>query len=199
MRRSAPAALAALALLAAAPTAALADNASLYRDCQDGRIDAKYSQKEFSDALRSIPTDVDEYTDCRDVISRARLGAAGRKSGGKNNGTAAGGGAGADGGAAPPPSSAAANAGKSAAEILGTATPAEQAAVTKAVEQSGSAPVQVGDEAVSPDSAGLSPAGAANVVPTPLVVALVLLGLGIAAGGAQTIRSRVLARRTPGA
>lgn len=180
---------AALAALSAAPATALADSARVIRDCQDGRIDGKYSQREFSQALRNIPTDVDEYTDCRDVIRRAQLGAAGGSGGAS--------GAGAAGGAGAPPSSAAANAGKTAAQILEAATPAERAAVDQATGRAGAAAVQVGGQTVSPDSSGLSPAGAANVLPIPLIVALGLLGLGLAATGIQTIRSRVLARRTP--
>ena len=176
-----------LAALSAMPAAALADSAAVIRDCQDGRVDGKYSQREFSQALRNIPTDVDEYTDCRDVIRRAQLGAAGG-SGGASGGGAAGG---------APLSSAAANAGKTAAQILEAATPAERAAVAQATGQAGAAPVRIGGRTVSPDSFGLSPAGAANVLPIPLIVALALLGLGLAVAGIQTIRSRVLARRTP--
>ena len=71
MRRSVLAALATLAALAGTPSGAIADSTAVIRDCQDGRINGKYSQKEFADAMRNIPTDVDEYTDCRDVISRA--------------------------------------------------------------------------------------------------------------------------------
>ncbi len=193
MRRTALTALAALATLAGTPAAALADSTAVIRDCQDGRIDGKYSQKEFADALRNIPTDVDEYTDCRDVISRARLGAAGGKSGGARTGSAGGGG----GGGATPAAPAATGADQTAAQLLGSASPAERAAVTRAIGQAGTAPVVVGGRSVSPDTAGLSPAGAANVLPTPLIAALVLLGLGLVAAAIQTIRTRVLAGRAP--
>ncbi|MCW3012255.1 MAG: hypothetical protein JWO90_2659, partial [Solirubrobacterales bacterium] len=88
MRRSTLAVLTTLAALAT-PSAALADSSDVIRDCQDGKIDGTYSQKEFSSALRNIPTDVDEYTDCRDVIRRAQLGAAR----GRTNDAAGGGGA----------------------------------------------------------------------------------------------------------
>ena len=189
MRRSALATLAALAALSPAP--ALADSSAIIRDCQDGRIDGKFSQKEFARALRNIPTDVDEYTDCRDVIRRAQLGAAG----GKGAAGGGGGAGGASGGGQPP--SGAGNAGQTAAQILETASPAERAAVAKVIGTDGAAPVSVGGQTVSPVTAGLSPAGAANVLPTPLIVALGLLGLGLLAAAAQTIRSHVLARRAP--
>lgn len=192
--RTTLAALAASAAVASAPTSAVAASTAVIRDCQDGKIDGRYSQKEFSEALRNIPTDVDEYTDCRDVIRRAQLGAAGGSSSKADGASAAGGSSG--GAAPPPPSSATANAGKTAAQILQGASPAERAAVTQATGRAGG-PVEVGGKLVSPNAAGLSPAGAANVVPTPLIVALVLLGLGLALGATQTIRSHVLTRRTP--
>ncbi len=200
MRRAALTLLLALAALAA-PSAALASSADVIKDCQDGKIDGSYSQSEFASALRNIPTDVDEYTDCRDVIRRARLGAAG--SGAKSRtsqpgGTVAGGGGGggaAGGGTAGGGATSAPDAGGSAKQLIASATPAEKAAVAQA-QGADAAAVDVGGQRVSPDRAGLSPAGAANVVPTPLVVALVLLGLALALGGVQTVRSRVLARRT---
>ncbi len=188
MRRPALATFAALAALISAPASALAASTAVVRDCQDGKIDGKYTQGEFSRALGNLPTDVDEYTDCRDVIRRAQLGAAGGGSSTQN---------GSGGGPSPAGSAAAnaANAGKTAVQILAGASPAERAAVTRATGQAGD--VQVGGRSVSPGASGLSPAGAANVVPVPLIVALVLLGLGLALAAIQTIRSRVLARRPP--
>ena len=69
--------------------------------------------------------------------------------------------------------------------------------MTKAIATGGAGAIDVGGRSVSPDSAGLSPAGAANVVPPPLITALMLLGLGLLAAGYQAIRSLVLARRAP--
>ena len=190
--------LIALLSLALLPGAAQASTSTdIHKECQDGKISGSYSSAELSAALRSIPTDLDEYTDCRDVIRRAQLGGAGggKSSGANSNsgaGAAAGGGS-TGGGAAP---GVTATAGGTAKDILSAATPAEQAAVNKAIETPATA-VRVGNETISPDAAGLSPAGAANVVPTPLVVALLLLGLGLAFGGFTSIRNLVLARRTP--
>ncbi len=59
------------------PAPATASPEALIRDCQDGTISGRYFAKDFTRALRDIPTDVDEYTDCREVIRRAQLGAAG--------------------------------------------------------------------------------------------------------------------------
>ena len=190
MRRSSLAALVALATLAPAPAIAAADTKALIRDCEDGRIDGSYSQKEFSDAVRSIPTDLEQYTDCRDVLRRAQLGAAGGSgaSGGDGDGAGGAAGGGAPGASGPSPTS---------AQLLESASPAERAAITEAIGEGGAAPVRIGGRSVSPESTGLSPAGAANVVPTPLIVALALLAVALLAGGTQTIRSLVLERRAP--
>jgi hypothetical protein len=56
----------------AAPQAASADYHAVIRDCtQDGQLDHHYSQHELDQARHHIPSDVDEYTDCRDAINSA--------------------------------------------------------------------------------------------------------------------------------
>src|SRR3954470_3015904 len=90
---------------------ALASGAAAIRDCtDDGVLEGHYSQRELRNALATMPSDVDEYTNCRDVIRRAGFGAsAGGKSGG--------GGGGEFGGFKSTPSG---------GDPLQTATPAEQ-------------------------------------------------------------------------
>ena len=52
----------------------------MIRDCsEDGVLNGKYSQSELDGALEQLPSDLDEYTDCRAVIRRAQLGSAGNK------------------------------------------------------------------------------------------------------------------------
>ena len=159
---------------------------AIYGECQTAAIKGTYSQADYADALRHIQTDLDEYTDCRDVIRRAQLGTAGTKG---SSSSGASGDAATAGGTTP------VSAGGTAVQLLAAASPAEQAAVSKAVEQSGDAPVLIGGESVSPDKAGLSPAGAGNVIPTPLAAALVLLAIGVVAGAGSYVRSRVVAGR----
>ena len=81
--RTTPAALAAvlaLLLVAVVATPAHASAGSVIRDCsEDGILNGKYSQSELGGALEQLPSDLDEYTDCRAVIRRAQLGAAGDK------------------------------------------------------------------------------------------------------------------------
>lgn len=50
----------------------------MIRDCaQDGRLDKHYSQKELQQAYKNLPSDIDEYTDCRQVIRAAMGGGTG--------------------------------------------------------------------------------------------------------------------------
>jgi hypothetical protein len=77
----------AVVLILLAPLAAQASSGDVIRDCsEDGSLERHYSQRELAGALDNLPSDLDEYTDCRTVIRRAQL--AGAK--GKGAGTAQG-------------------------------------------------------------------------------------------------------------
>jgi hypothetical protein len=66
-----------------APVPARASSGDVIRDCsEDGVLDKHYSQKELSGALDNLPSDLDEYTDCRTVIRSAQLAGAKGKGGG---------------------------------------------------------------------------------------------------------------------
>src|SRR3954469_23509912 len=81
-----------IALLLLPTAAALASGGKVIRDCtDDGRLQGHYSQKDLRDALSSLPSDIDEYTDCRDVIRRAAFGGAGGSGGGKGGSNGGGG------------------------------------------------------------------------------------------------------------
>lgn len=68
--------LAGLATAAPAP----ASSGAVIRDCsEDGILNGSYSQSELDGALEQLPSDLDEYTDCRSVIRRAQLRSAGDK------------------------------------------------------------------------------------------------------------------------
>jgi hypothetical protein len=172
-----------LSLLPAA-TALAASATTVIRDCtDDGVLQGKYTQSELRRALASVPSDVDEYTNCRDVLRRAAFGGA---SGGKGGGSEFGGFKGGGGGADP----------------LKTATPGEQAAVAKAAKDGGG-PVELLDDKGKPlGGPPISPALVARRtgpgttdVPTPLLIAGILLALGALAAAAPTFRHRVLPRR----
>ena len=73
-----PALIAALMLLVAAPTApAQSTRNQILRECQNGSLSGDYTAREIRDARSNIPDDVDQYTDCRDVLARALLALAG--------------------------------------------------------------------------------------------------------------------------
>ena len=69
------------ALAVAAP--ALADSDDVIRDCyDDGKLDGSYTQEELDDAEDDLPSDVDEYSDCRQVIASAKArGGKGKRGG----------------------------------------------------------------------------------------------------------------------
>ena len=57
------------------------------RDCsEDGVLNGNYSHGELKKALDQLPSDLDEYTDCRAVIRDAELRAARRGKGGRGVG-----------------------------------------------------------------------------------------------------------------
>src|SRR5947209_12020253 len=110
------------------PAGAWASGTAVIRDCtDDGVIQGHYSQQDYKNDLANLPTDVDEYTNCRDVIKRAQLAALGGRSGGGPSG-----GAGASNGSVPP-----------GGDPLAGATPAERAAAEAARSGGASKPIVV--------------------------------------------------------
>ena len=65
-------ALTALIALLVVPATATASVDAIYEDCQDGRLDKRYPKPELREALRDMPADLDEYTNCRELIRAAR-------------------------------------------------------------------------------------------------------------------------------
>jgi hypothetical protein len=191
--RAVLAALAAVAVVLLAPApAALASPEAVIDDCQDGSIGGRYTARDFAQALRDIPTDVDEYTDCRDVIRRAQL----QSAGGTGGGTPGGGDAGGDTGGGTSGGGASGRRAPTVERVLRGASPDEQAAVRQAVASGGSSgPVQVAGETIDPARIARGANASSSPLPGVMLVALVLLGLAVLAGSAQLVRTRVLGRR----
>src|SRR6266480_2793797 len=83
--------LAAGGTLLASPDVALASPQAVIRDCaQDGKLDQHYSLSDLKNAEKKLPTDVDEYTNCRDVINQAEVQGSGGKSHSGAHGAVAG-------------------------------------------------------------------------------------------------------------
>jgi hypothetical protein len=177
-----------LVALALTGTAA-ASPSDIYVDCQDGRLDQRYSSTDLRRALANMPADLDEYTNCREIIRSAQHGVRGPGGSGPGGGQAGGyGPIGMGDGGLP------VGADKRQVDPLGFAETDERREVEQARERAGGLPSRLTSEVVSAAS-GVAPertSGAA--VPTPLLVLLVLVGAGIAALGASRVRDLVLRR-----
>jgi hypothetical protein len=158
------------------PAAAWGSGRAVIKDCtDDGVIQGHYSQQDYKDALNNLPTDVDEYTDCRDVIKRAQLGGTGGGSGG--SGTPGAGGA------------------ASGGDPLAGATAADRAAVEAARSGGATKPIRIGGKLVQPGKLGFGGLGSPTTLPGSLIAVLVALGIAAAAAAATYVRNRVIARR----
>ncbi len=162
----------ALGLFALVPTANAASTTKILRDCaDDGVLQGDYTPKELRKARQNIPTDTDEYTDCRDVLARAA--AAGVSSRG-------GSGSGASGGTDQPPADPHSPEGR---EIVG-----------QAGAKPPPGPMNIDGRSVVPGRASLSSDGVRNELPPGMLAALILLGAGALSTLLPPVRRRVLAR-----
>jgi hypothetical protein len=167
-----------LTLLVAAPAAMAGTRGDIIADCyEDGKLDGNYSPSEIRDARNNLPADIDQYSDCRDVLARALGGTGDKRVGGDGGGPLGGGG---DSGPSEP---------------LTPSGPDEQAELDKAAISGGEGPVQVGDGTVVPGAAGFASDAARNTIPTTLLAVLILLGVAALAAAVPFVRRRVLARR----
>jgi hypothetical protein len=158
--------VAVLAVLAAVGTPALASPMGVIRDCsEDGILNGKYSTSELEGALEQLPSDLDEYTDCRAVIRRAQLGSAQEGHGAAKRPAVAD-----RVNAAAPPSA------------------GEERAISKATGSGGS--VRIGGSGVRPGESGapFKSAGFGTDLPPLVLVVLIALGVSTLAGIALTGR-----------
>ncbi len=185
----------------AVPGVALANGDAVIQDCAlDEQLSKSYTQAEYKDALAHIPGDLDQYTSCRDVIRRAQLqaagvgGGAGGSSSGGVGGGAGGGGTGGGGGVPGVPGDGNNNGLDDVDNAIAAASPAERDALKHAT--AGSDPVSVGGRTISPSALTRGDLGGSSTsIPTPLLVALILLALGTAAALTPTLRTLARSRR----
>ena len=195
---------------------------TILRDCEDGALSGTYRSSELRDAARNIGTDLDQYSDCRDVISAAVLRAASRAraaraaeaaqaspsgsgSAGGGAGTA-GGGAGTAGGgagtasgsgadsAAPEPDAPVADAGFGVPGTLAAEDAAELAAIEDG-RRNPPGPMSVAGRTLDVGAPRGVAAVMAHDLPTPVLVALAALTLGALAAALPSLHRRVRARR----
>jgi hypothetical protein len=144
--------LAAVALASAAPASANVGETIINR-CTHGGSLGGFSQSAYTQALKELSADTEEYSDCSSLIRQAqRAAAAGSRNGGGAGGPTA----------------------SSAAPTAVPVSPAEQQAVTHAARV-GSAPVQLGGEAIAPGVVHANISSALSSLPTPLLATLVFL------------------------
>ncbi|MDP9378152.1 MAG: hypothetical protein M3P40_11385 [Actinomycetota bacterium] len=193
--------LACLALVLLAPasaSAAPADRERILRDCQDdGALQGDYAATQLRDALRNIPTDIDQYYDCRDVIQAAIFspgqgGSGGSPDGGGGQGAGTGIGVGEVGGLGGSSGAGGFGLGRRG-PLLTPSGPEEQ----QVLDQAQLAPpegIELGGRPLVVGSAGIEMA--MHSLPTPLLVALALLAAGALAAAVPSLRNRVNVRRS---
>jgi hypothetical protein len=164
------------AAVLASPQVAQASPQGVIRDCaQDGKLDHQYSLSDLKKAERQLPTDVDEYTNCRDVINQAEVSGSGGHSKGSTKGALSGAGGSSGGGG------------------TAAASPKDVTALAHATKQaSGKAPtLSLGGQSVRPGSPGMfKTASATNSLPTPILLALIAMAVLTAAGGVVALGRR---------
>jgi hypothetical protein len=160
-----------LAVLFAPAAFADSTRTKILQECQDGRLTGNYTSRQIRDALDNIPDDVDQYSDCRDVLRRALLNQAG------NSGNDGGGG-GAPGAAGGGPGGGDGNGG----QPLTPSTDADRKALDQAVA-SGAQPLEIAGRRVTPGDGQLR-----NDLPTTLIVVLALLAVAALAAMTPSLR-----------
>jgi hypothetical protein len=175
MRRRTLTTLLALAVASVSAAPASADvGTQIIERCTHGQSIAGFSQQDYRRALQETTAEVNEYSDCVNLIHKAQLAAAG------HGGAGGSGGAGQSAGLTanvPPP------------------TPAEQQAL-QAAHSSGATPVPVGGQSVKPGVVvHANIASAVNSLPTPLLALLAFLLVGALSILARTVRERVRTHR----
>jgi hypothetical protein len=164
-----------LVVALAAPALAQASPDAVIRDCaEDGDLDGNYSNDDLEQAENNLPSDLDEYSDCREVIGGAQTGGSGRGAGGGGRDTAN-----------DPTGAAAAKARRNARK--------RDEAELGAITSRGDRPeLRVGGRSVEPGSNGLfDVASSSNGLPLPLLLALIAIGLLAAVGALYALRRRV--------
>jgi hypothetical protein len=160
--------LASISLLAGAGTALANQAQTIIEKCGHNESLVGYTQNAYREALKHMPTEVIEYTDCANQIRKAALAAAG-------------------GGGVTPAAGASSN-------VALPLSPAEKRAVQSA-HGKGSAPVRVGNEPIRPGVVHADIASAVNTLPDSLLAMLALMVAGAVAVAVGEVSKRVRAGR----
>lgn len=174
------------------PMVAQASPEAVVRDCaKDGSVDGKYSKADLKAALKKIPADLAEYSDCRAAISGA-MGISAKsssKSGGGGSGSAGGGGGSGSTGAPNPDTN---GDGKVSPQERKAAAATELA--LKRDNKRQNTEQKLGKRTVDPTRAGAIAASQTNNgLPLPVILAIAALALLAVAAGVLLV-----GRRRPG-
>jgi hypothetical protein len=132
-------------LLAIAPAADAASTTQILRDCADDVVlQGHYTPSELRKARQNIPTDTDEYTDCRDVLARAAAAAIADSGGGGGSGGSGGSGSGGSGGSGGGGDGGSAGLGAGAGQLLTPSTPEDQSALADAAKAGAPGALKIG-------------------------------------------------------
>lgn len=179
----------------AAPAPAFAQSDEIIDDCyEDGKIDGSYDREDLKDTRDDLPTDVDEYSDCRSAIDSA-LNRGGRGKRGGSGGVPGGGFRGGGTAGGDPALSTDSGAIAGSREDLDALS-----AITGRSDDSGAQPrIPVGTQPITPAAGAASVGESANDMPEPLLAALIAVAALGALGGAFAAwrRRPQLLRRGP--
>jgi hypothetical protein len=149
-----------LVLAVVAATSSADTGTKIIERCTHGQSISGFTQQDYRRALAELPTEVEEYSDCANLIRRAQLAAAGGTRGGSGGGGSGGG----------PP-------------VATPLSPAERTALSK-VPKTGAAPLSVGGLQVHPGVVHADIASAFSSLPDSLLALLAfLLACAVALGG----------------
>ncbi len=139
--------------LAAAAPASGSEATRILEACSNGTLPTGYSQQAYSQAIKQMPPELSEYTDCPDLIHKAQLAGAAGSHGGPGGSSGSGGG----GSAAP----------------VAPPTPSEQRTLEGVPHTS--SPVHLDGEVIHPGVVHVNIASALSTLPTPLLALLAFL------------------------
>ncbi len=167
VRRLVLAVLLAAAFLTTASPAGASIAGTIVERCVSGQSLSGFSQQAYREALQNLPTEVEEYSNCANLIRHAELTAAG---GGSSAGE-------------PTPA---------AAPI--PLNPAERTALNN-VSKVSPAPIRVGNQIIRPGVIHANVTSALNSLPSPLLAILAFLLASVLLLAGRAIGNRVRARR----
>ena len=172
----------AMIALLAVPASAVASPEQIYADCEDnGRLDRPYGDGDLREALRDIPPDLDEYSNCSELI-RGQLA-------GVNPGS----GRGAAGTGGTTPQGLPEGNGVGSVPLGPNGKPLDPLLDAADEEKRDVASASAGED-IKPTSAGVRPGEPDGELPGVLIALLVLGGVALAASAAHALKGRVLGR-----